>query len=190
VKRLFRILVTTLTVLSLILLAAMIALWVRSYRLEDKIQRDRGPTRRDVLSIANGRLALGHIRLSDQYREFDRDTGDQPAWLHVASEMPQPYYPMTTCRIDRRFAGFAYQRGIAEVVWDCQAVTIPMWAVTLSLSVLPIVRLRKLTKRGVPTGRCPECGYDLRATPDRCPECGTIPTKTDKGSGINSARVA
>jgi hypothetical protein len=28
-------------------------------------------------------------------------------------------------------------------------------------------------RRRLLRGRCPQCGYDLRATPGRCPECGT-----------------
>lgn len=29
-------------------------------------------------------------------------------------------------------------------------------------------------RRAARDGRCPACGYDLRATPGRCPECGTL----------------
>jgi hypothetical protein len=56
------------------------------------------------------------------------------------------------------------------------------WPYLLLLAILcgllPATPLRRCSRSLVRRWRrqhklCPECGYDLRTTPDRCPECGS-----------------
>jgi hypothetical protein len=53
-------------------------------------------------------------------------------------------------------------------------ISIPWWAIILITGVLPVTHFIGLAARKRPhrKGHCRNCGYDLRATPDRCPECG------------------
>jgi hypothetical protein len=58
-------------------------------------------------------------------------------------------------------------------------VLVPTWALFGACGLvggawlLSSLRERRARTRRQ-SGRCPACGYDLRATPDRCPECGAI----------------
>ncbi len=42
--------------------------------------------------------------------------------------------------------------------------------------------------RGVPTARCPECGYELEVDDDECPNCGAIIGDYEKDDGEEEFR--
>lgn len=73
--------------------------------------------------------------------------------------------------------------------WIGGVIIATMWAVAWDLLRRAESRLiRDDVLRLIP-GRCPRCGYDLRATPDRCPECGTATRKkADHGRDARATR--
>jgi hypothetical protein len=82
----------------------------------------------------------------------------------------------------RRDITLVWPRGILEVVTRL-AVIVPMWR----LAAATWDRFRAARHR---PGHCRQCGYDLRATPERCPECGTPTTPAATAPEPEPARKA
>jgi hypothetical protein len=172
VKRL-RWIIITFASLSLTLCVATVGLWVRSYSAQDIIIRDSATPVRHVVAATRGRLIGAQFRVVQSYQHGSRPLPLEPEWSYK-SGAPQSGFSLVNPTTNKQFAGFAYQRGVAELVWDCRIITVPLWAIALGFSLLPTICLRPFHRRP-PPGRCAKCGYDLRATPLCCPECGTEP---------------
>jgi hypothetical protein len=187
-------LLDAITVVSLLLAAALAALWVRSHGHYDGFNWDarRGPERVEygLASYVGGVHVARTVETGGSL--FASPVGYQtmPVLYDPADPQSPPshwsaFYPIMERWFDRW--GFAAGEGTISTLGlrsdgggafpqgRVTVLVVPHWFLAALLCLPGAARLtaRARHARRRRHGRCPQCGYDLRATPDRCPECGT-----------------
>jgi hypothetical protein len=187
-RRLF----TLVSLVSLVLCAATVVLWVRSYRV-------------GYYSDSHGYQVVAGRATDEHYwflsasggLVYTRSNGwsDDPVavGLNTANRgtrgrsfgTPEPDRFRTAALGGRRTVlGFHYGEDRAERAGDLKltgvsrTIVVPYWSLCAGFAVvspLPWLAGAAGRRRRRAANRCPACGYDLRATPGRCPECGVVP---------------
>jgi hypothetical protein len=193
-RRLLRILLNVVTVLSLVLCLASVGMWVRSHSYGDRWARLQyvraGNYWQQVLSH---RGVLVWAAEEPIHRMFE-EGGPGPGWQHTAWGA-SPQYGVIHSVLWRptwlEQWGFAYHRGPQAgieygdwMITPSDVLAAPYWFIAGLFALAPMlgaVRWSGLYRDGRRSrlGRCRGCGYDMRATPERCPECGRISAAKD-----------
>ena len=161
-----------LTLLSLLLCAATVVVWVRSYRVGDNVQLRipvDGPV---VLRIhaGFGRLSFGVIRYNQ--RPHPRD---EPTFRYTLE------YPFALSDLEPRSRwrrlGFARADWSSGGQWPSRNrwLVVPTWALAATTAALPAIHGFRLSRRRrLLPGLCRSCDYNLRGNVSGvCPECGS-----------------
>lgn len=167
-----------LAVLSLLLLAGVVLLWVRSrHACDAAVLFLPGEGRAQVGASHRGRLLVVFTRVP-----FGPDRAASMVSLsspvgHAEEELAGLADPPN---VDHGRWGFRFSRGDGVIARpDAHGryllVSAPHWLFVVLLSITPIFWIAGLVRhwRWKRTGRCLHCGYDLRASEGSvCPECG------------------
>ena len=166
---------------SLLLGAAVAALWARSHEVVDRLQYQSSHGKLYMALAFRGQV---HFAVVDRRHDAPPATaGLAPAGAGFArlrilasvyDDSPASWRALwQRPTYAREFLGFQFLAGSSG--GNYRVAALPMWAF-LAAALLPAAALlARWRARGVRRrrGQCPRCGYDLRATPGRCPECGT-----------------
>jgi hypothetical protein len=179
--------------LSLLLCVAVGVTWVRGQRSADWFHWTRAGEhewrRETLMAGADGFYVSRSWFFFDtpgHARQYAAGAGATSGFSHKASQPQENPYSGSfwnrlgfgmrpgTLRTDKAWGG-TYRSVFSNA-------HVPYWFVLAVLSApvwLWLARARALRRRArrARLGQCPQCGYDLRASPGRCPECGSEPQR-------------
>ena len=144
--------------LSLLLCAATVVLWVRSYIASDRIE----------LTFRDHRYAFESERGCIYVPLYDAGARSSEG---VELFLCAPYKPGA----GEGWGNIPHARWAGVQVFDHgHFLMVSYWIPALTMATVALLWKSRL-KPPACEGRkaCRSCGYDLRATHDRCPECGT-----------------
>ena len=188
-------LLNLLTILSLLLCVAAVALWIRSYWAGDELQWNRerredaryewherhvmswaGGLRFDVRgAILRGEFLLGG---TPEYRPgLHWTVTPDPLYPHMKWPIEHPEFSRHAFVWDADRSATDFPLGLGRYDYYGYILVFPHWLLAALAAAIPLLRstlrLRQpRRKRRALKHQCIVCGYDLRATPGRCPECG------------------
>ncbi len=182
-KRFRRWVFNGLAAMSLLFFLATVGLWLESEFAAD------GGFRADSASQFTVESGTGEISFS--FIRLQNFLGQPTPGLHFFHDTFHRWWPDSLGGQYVRGAGypqepwdrlgfhFLYRSTSPQWVGTVWLISVPFWFLVCVFSVLPVIQLRRslLRRHQLRDRLCSNCGYDLRATPDRCPECGTIQTK-------------
>jgi hypothetical protein len=173
IRRLF----TIASILSLLLCAATVVLWVRSYRTpqwhhwsggrETSLMNYCGEVDWYEVWWMSSAAFPSSAAVGDGYfcSELDPTIGlKERAALLVSLPTLHRLGPVAGI-------GVFWERPLRFT-----EIMLPHWLLVLVCAVMPLVWLTQQVRvrAAERMGRCISCGYDLRASKDRCPECGRL----------------
>ena len=194
-KQLRKIIFNALTVLSLLLFMATVWMWMRSYGVADTVsftmRQNKAYRYYGVVSCLGG---LG-LKITDSWPAPNRRV-EFDSRILIAPDEWRMIFAAGIVANERRWGVRHIQGGdsfeLLNRKWT-QAMRMPTPPLMGSATLVPYGFVAFVTsipafwahglslrrKRRWDAGCCSQCGYDLRATPDRCPECGTVPKKLE-----------
>ena len=161
------------SVLSLLLCLATVVQWARSYWRSDSLDWSGALIYGVHLESDRGSL---HLYV---WRTFLGPAFRESAAIPLIQSDPHPFLIYLSVHNLHEFY-WLHHVDLFEESW---LLEFPHWPLCLVCAIpFACTLLSRTFRKRVPAHACRQCGYDLRATPDRCPECGTIVPKNTEAA--------